>query len=226
MSKRPKRKQQLRAIAEARGATEMAVGQSMFLVPTPWLKSWDDYCHGRGAGTSPERPLPSATLLGERPAHCAGILPVLKPHMVEGLHYEVIPEGAWKLLSAWYGGVPVSRPVIQERDGSMCIEPYPALMQVWQTMRQPGTVSCFASRYALVGELKEVAATFHGLDPVKLRLWKMRDMGSAEAELDDAASLLAAKVIPRCDTVGPVQVPTVHLREWSAAVQVRAPRKI
>ena len=40
------------------------------------------------------------------------------------------------------------------------------------------------------------------------------------------ASLLAAKVIPRCDTVGPVQVPTVHLREWSAAVQVRAPRKI
>lgn len=222
--KRPKKKQQLRAIAEAMGA-EMQVGELRFLVPTAWMAAWSEYCHGRSS-ISPERPLPSTTLLGTPPTHCVGILPVIKPHMIEGLHYDVMSEGAWKLLQAWYGGVPVSRPVLQERDGSMCIEPYPILVEVWTTLRQPGTVSCMVSKYASVGELKELAASFHDINPVKLRLWKMRDMGSVLDELDDAATLLAAKVIPRCDTVGPRQVATVHLREWSAAVQVRAPRKI
>ena len=112
------------------------------------------------------------------------------------------------------------------------IEPYPAVIDVWQTevMRQgkpiEGNLRCAVHKSATVGELKTLAAREFGVPPECSRLWRMHSMGTAAAELDDRDTLVAARVLQRCDTVGPVEPPTVHFRKWSEAHALRRPRPI
>ena len=243
----PGRRQQARQVSAA-CSSQPAPGDTVFLVPCQWAEQWRSWSSSvskeDGARLRPDCPIPTGELLpSSRVAATVeiGVKPLLRPGLVEGLHFECWPAAAWALVAGWYSadtGAGAARPVAIPRvvrrgteRGSTAIEPYPAVVDVWQTeiVRQgrplEGNLRCAVHMGATVGELKALAASEFGVPPERARLWRMRSMGTAAAELDDRDTLIAARVLQRC-TVGPVEPPTVHFRKWSEAHALRRPRPI
>ena len=88
------------------------------MVPIAWVRQWQAWSSSTskedGAKLKPTAPVPTeAFVAAGATADTIGVLPLLRPGLVEGLNYEWWPAPAWDLLAEWYAAPrPVPRPCV------------------------------------------------------------------------------------------------------------------
>lgn len=96
----------------------------------------------------------------------------LKRNLDERSHYEVVPEEAWKMLQAWYGGgPPIKRRAIQLPSGGVQVELFGLQLKVHKSSDTSLSIEVMESKCTTIKEFKTRMCAEMGLDPAKVRIW-------------------------------------------------------
>lgn len=168
-----------------------SIGDTWYLISARW---WEQWCQSTGAEEATfayrrrgELSIDNCALMEHRS------LRIGLSHRVD---YEVITEGAWRALNAWYGGPGPELPrQVIELEGRCELEMYPLHVHVNRS-DPAGEVllheeSIEISRAARLEEVRRLAcALFHISQPVSL--WHRRDANLEWAEVGDETQTLHA----------------------------------
>ncbi|KAJ1447542.1 hypothetical protein M885DRAFT_542426 [Pelagophyceae sp. CCMP2097] len=178
-----RRHERLRVSAALRAPVDE--GEAAFIVAAGWYERWRSYVEApdegaNGKGQSGNRP----DEVDNSPLHPTRCDAELRPGLLQGKDYVVLPERAWQLLRSWYGGGPTfarscRTAVAASPDGattlrvrSLDVDLYPLLLRVSDFdptgCRRPRTIER-VDRGISVEDLEDVLQRKRGCG--EIRLW-------------------------------------------------------
>ncbi|KAF5336704.1 hypothetical protein D9758_015091 [Tetrapyrgos nigripes] len=184
--------QKVRIIDDLVKDNTMTLGQTWYLVDSPWVRRWRSACNGEVGKEGPVAendlgPVATAPLLDD--------FGNLKPGLMEGIDVEYMPQDAWDKLTSWYGSpeVPIPRHTIARGEQKQIqLELHPPLLRAGRLSPSdfdPSTppTSISLSTHDTLRNLSERLASAVSPSPPPLppyRIWKVTNDDFTLAHLD------------------------------------------
>ncbi|PWZ01155.1 UCH-domain-containing protein [Testicularia cyperi] len=195
---RPSGTEQLSVIKPMKNRALQA-GDTWYLIAKAWYRRWDAHCSSQlvvdeddDTGSDPVGPIDNSPLVDENSTPSQ---PQLKEQIMESIHYEMVPQEGWELLSQWYGvtGPVFARKVVEGLSaGQESVEFYPPIVRLLKIVddsaaQGSGMPSFSISSSSPLSELKIKVKTALGLDTTladtDMRFWHLPEPTDDEAQL-------------------------------------------
>jgi hypothetical protein len=157
-----------------------AKNQTWYLIAAKWLQAWKEYVNYDDDSSDDEGDEEDAAAERVRPGPISnsGLLEpqsdYLRRECMEGRHYIIVPDEAWKLWWKWYaGGPPLPRKTVTTGwyNQQYVVEVRLLHLKFVKSSDKNTEVPASFSKTASVGDVKKKICKRLKLDPTNVRLW-------------------------------------------------------